>query len=91
MDNTWVGLSYVNDETGEPPRKQFKSAFSEAQFQGRLTKLGTDGRTHEFIYNDFCNEIGVTAAIIGDSIADNICMNGCVTYSLSGGHVNDFF
>ena len=91
INNTGVGPSDYNYETGEPLRKQFKPAFSEAQFQGRLTKLGTHGRTREFIYNDFCNEIGVTTALIGDSIVDNICLNGCFTYSLSGGHINDFF
>ena len=72
-------------------RKRFKETFSAQQLQGRIKKETVRGKSREFLYTNFVNEVAVETALVGDSIVDNICLNGCSTFSLSGGVVNDFY
>ena len=72
-------------------RKSFKETFSAQQLQGRIKKETVRGSGKEFLYTNFLNEVAVETALVGDSIVDNICLNGCSTFSLSGGVVNDLY
>ena len=72
-------------------RKRFKETFRAQQLQGRIKKETVRGKSKEFLYTNFVNEVAVGTALVGDSIVDNICLNGCSTFSLSGGVVNDFY
>ena len=89
MNYNKVGVLYAS-ESGVPPKKKLKPAFSEAQEQARVVKIDSNGRIREFLVTNFCNEISVSTVLLGDSIVDNICLNGCVTYSLGGGCVKYF-
>ena len=89
MNYNRVGVLYAS-ESGVPPKKKLKPAFFEAQEQARVVKIDSNGRIREFLVTNFCNEISVSRVLLGDSIVDNICLNGCVTYSLRGGCVKDF-
>ena len=40
---------------------------------------------------NFVNEIAVETVLIGNSNVHNNCLNGCSTFSLSGGVVNEFY
>ena len=84
-----LGVPFATDNEATP-RKKFKPAFSPAQVQGRIIKQPTTGRQLEFLFSNFANEEKVHTAIIGDSIVDNLCVNNCIVYSLSGGVVSEF-
>ena len=71
------------------PKKALRPLFADDQVNGRVTKLQLNGRNAEFIFDNFVGE-SVRTAIIGDSIFDSICIRNCVTYSLSGGRVEQF-
>ena len=72
-------------------RKRFKETFSAQQLQGRIKKETVRGKTKGFLCTNFVNEIAVETALIGYSIVDNNGLNGCSTFSLFGGVVNDFY
>ena len=89
MDPKRVGVPYAN-LVDEPPKKKFKPSFSKQQIQGRLWKE-INGRKLEFLYNNFDYEKKINTAIVGDSIVDSLCVDGCVSLSLSGGRVEQFY
>ena len=61
-------------------RKRFKETFSTQQLQGRIKKETVRGKSKEFLYTNFVNEVAVETALVGDSIVDNVCLNGCSTF-----------
>ena len=87
MDRKQIGRPYASANT--PPKKALKPLFADDQVHRRVTKLRSNGRNAEFIFNDFVCET-VHTAIVGDSIFDNVCIRNCVKYSLSGGRVEQF-
>ena len=89
MNPKRVGEPYANDIKVEP-KKKFKEMFSSYQAQGRIIKTATNARTAEILYTNFVNEFPVDTALVGDSIADNVCMNGVSIFSRGGGIVSDF-
>ena len=89
MDPKRVGVPYAN-LVDEPPKKKFKPSFWKQQIQGRLWKE-INGQKLEFLYNNFDNEKKINTAIVGDSIVDSLCVDGCVSLSLSGGRVEQFY
>ena len=89
MDPKRVGVPYAN-LVDEPPKKKFKPSFSKQQIQGRLWKE-INGQKLEFLYNNFDNEKKINTAIVGDSIVDSLCVDACVSLSLSGGRVEQFY
>ena len=94
-----LGKTMNSKRIGEPfasnpdvaQRKGFKENFSAQQLQGHIKKETVWGKTKEFLYANFVNEIAVETALISNSILDNIRLNGCSTFSLSGDVVNDFY
>ena len=85
-----IGIPYASDSS-IPPKKKFKPLYSLSQEHGRIVKNSDSGKTFEFIYNNFSNNENIHTAIVGDSIFDNICIDNCVTFSLSAGKIDDFF
>ena len=73
-----------------PAKKKFKPAISPVQHQDRLNKLTSSGKTLQFLFNNFGNDLETHTAVVGDSIVDSLCVDNCVVYSLSGGKVEDF-
>ena len=87
MDRKRIGRPYAS--ANAPPKKALKPLFADDQINGRVTKLQPNGRNAEFIFNNFVGE-NVHTAIVGDSIFDSVCIRNCVTYSLSGGRIEQF-
>ena len=93
------GKTISSKRIGEPfasnpdvaQRNRFKDTFSAQQLQGLIKKEIVRGKTKEFLYTNFVNKIAVETALIGNSIVYNIRLNGCSTFPLSGGVVNDFY
>ena len=80
----------IANQCNAPTRKKFKPAVSPVQHQDRLNKLTSSGRTLQFLFNNFGNDLETHTAVVGDSIVDSLCVDHCVVYSLSGGKVEDF-
>ena len=85
-----IGIQYASDSS-VPPKKKFKHLYSTSKEHERIIKRSDSGKTFEFIYNNFRNNENIHTDIVGDSIFDNICIDNCVTFSITGGKIDDFF
>ena len=85
-----VGETYVSNPY-VAPRKKFKQSFSKNQVQGKILKKPENGRSLEFILYNFQSHLELHTVIVGGSIVDNLCIDNCLTISLSGGSVEEFY
>ena len=73
-------------------RRSSKRSFPATKHKGELSRLEPAmlGRQKSCTLI-FVNEFPVDTALVGDSIVDNVCMNGVSTFSRGGGIVSDFY